>query len=235
MKSNVIITGVGKGIGSSLAYYLKSKGYNLFLISRGNNVKEVAAHIECQFYNADLNSYPECVEAIKAADASLGGVSAIINVAGNYYSNGSVEDTEPEMFVDAVLNNARTFYNVAKASIPLFKKQRYGAIIGFSAAENVYYNSNPGYAAGKGAVYFMVKSLARELIQYNIRVNGIAPGFIGKNDSKEDSMKGLGILKRYPADDIDKTVEFLIESDMITGEVISVAAGHDINLNSGIK
>ena len=98
----------------------------------------------------------------------------------------------------------------------------------------MYYNSNPGYAAGKGAVYFMVKSLARELIKYNIKVNGVAPGFIGKNDDEIESNVELGITRRYPPDDINRTVEFLINSEMVTGEIIPVAGGHDINLNSGI-
>ncbi|MCL4348716.1 SDR family NAD(P)-dependent oxidoreductase [Ferroplasma acidiphilum] len=234
MKSNIVIAGVGRGMGSSLAYYLKDAGYNVFLISRGSNVKEVAGKTGCEFYNADLNSYPQCVEAIKAADRSMGGIDAVINVAGNYYSNKSIEETEPEMFVDAILNNARTFYNIARAAIPLLKRQKHGSIIGFSASENVYYNSNPGYAAGKGAVYFMVKSLARELIKYNIKVNGVAPGFIGKNDDEIESNVELGITRRYPPDDINRTVEFLINSEMVTGEIIPVAGGHDINLNSGI-
>ncbi|WP_337860454.1 SDR family oxidoreductase [Ferroplasma sp.] len=234
MTSNIVIAGVGKGIGSSLAYYLNSKDYNLFLISRGKNVENVAKDINCNFYHADFNAYSQCNNAMEAAEKDLGTIDAVVNVAGNYYSNQSIENTEPENFEEALLNNARSFYNIAKSSVSAMKKNKHGSIIGFSAASNVYLNSNPGYSAGKGAVYFMVKSLARELIHYNIRVNGIAPGFIGHDMSNDSAIPELGTLTPFPTLGINQTVEFLINNEMITGEIIPVSGGHDINLKSGI-
>jgi 3-oxoacyl-[acyl-carrier protein] reductase len=234
MYSNVVIAGVGKGIGSSLAYYLKSKNHNIFLISRGDNVETVAKDIDCNFEHADLNDNLQCQKGMESAEKNLGTIDAVIIVAGNYYSDKGIENTEPEDFEKALLNNARPFYNMAKSSLKIMKKSRHGCIIGFSAADNVFLNSNPGYSAGKGAVYFMVKSLARELITYNIRVNGIAPGFIGHGIANNSPMPELGALTRFPPDGINQTVEFLINNEMITGEIIPVSGGHDINLDSGI-
>ena len=46
-----------------------------------------------------------------------------VNVAGNYFSNTEIEKYDPHSFEDALLNNARTFYNITKASVPVMKKQ----------------------------------------------------------------------------------------------------------------
>ena len=79
----------------------------------------------------------------------------------------------------------------------------------------------------------MIKSLAGELLNYNIRVNGVAPGFIDKS-KHEYKNEPLLYKGRYPSEDINKTVEFLINNNMITGEIIRVGGGHNINIDSGI-
>ena len=181
MKTNILITGVGHGIGSSLANYLNDQGFHLFLVSRGDTVESIAGRIGCRSRRADLNSFRECEKVVEVATEAMGSLDAVVNVAGNYFSSTEIGEYDPETFEAALLNNARTFYNIARAAVPVMKKQGFGTIIGFVAAENVLLNSNPGYAAGKGAVYSMIKEIARELIPYNITVNGIAPGFIEKD------------------------------------------------------
>ncbi|MEM0139591.1 MAG: SDR family oxidoreductase [Ferroplasma sp.] len=94
-------------------------------------------------------------------------------------------------------------------------------------------NSNMGYSAGKGSICFMVKSLAHELIRENIRVNGIAPGFIAHADD-ENKINVPGGAGKYSPENIVKAVKFLIDSSMVTGEIINVAGGHDIMVYTGI-
>ncbi len=233
MSKNVIITGVGPGIGSSLTTYLGSRGYNISLSSMGDSVKNMAEKLNCDYYQCNLKNINEANEMVRAFVEKYKTIDAIINVAGNYFSMEKIEDFSPADFDSTLLNNAKTFYNISKAVVPHLKKQKYGNIIGFSAAENVYLNGSIGYSAGKGAVYFMVKSLARELLDYNIKVNGIAPGFIDKS-KHEYQNEPLLYKGRYSSEDINKTVEFLINNNMVTGEIIRVAGGHNIKIDSGI-
>lgn len=233
MGKNIIITGVGTGIGSSLANYLNSRGYNISLSSMGDFVKDLADKLKCDYYQCNLKNINEANEMIDSFVKKYKTIDAIVNVAGNYFSMEKIEDTSSADFDSALLNNAKTFYNVSKAVVPHLKNQGYGSIIGFSAAENVYLNGSIAYSAGKGAVYFMVKSLAKELLNYNIKVNGIAPGFIDKL-KHEYKNEPLLYNDRYPSEDINKTVEFLIENNMITGDIISVTGGHNINIGPGI-
>ena len=235
MQSNILITGVGHGIGSSLAYYLNQRGFHLFLASRGDTVESVASKIGCHSWKADLNSYRECEKVVEVATEAMGSLDAVVNVAGNYFSSTEIGEYDPETFEAALLNNARTFYNMTKAAVPVMKNQGTGAIIGFAAADNVLLNSNAGYAAGKGAVYSMIREFSRELMPYNIRVNGVAPGFIEKDFVDHGAPQKLGVPGRYPPSEINRTVEFLILSDLITGQIINVAGGYNIDLGSGLK
>ncbi len=233
MSKNIIITGVGPGIGSSLATYLNSKGYTISLSSMGDSVKKLAEQLHCDYYQCNLKNINEANEMVDVFIEKYKTIDAIVNVAGNYFSMERIENVSSADFDSALLNNAKTFYNISKAVVPHLKKQKYGNIIGFSAAENVYLNGSIGYSAGKGAVYFMVKSLARELLDYNIKVNGIAPGFIDKS-KHEYQNEPLLYKGRYSSEDINKTVEFLINNNMVTGEILRVAGGHNIKIDSGI-
>ena len=235
MQTNILITGVGHGIGSSLAYYLDKQGFHLFLASRGETVESVAGTIGCHSMRADLNNYFECEKVVQAAKEALGSIDTVVNVAGNYFSNTEIEDYDPDTFQEALLNNARTFYNMAKASVPVMKKQGGGSIIGFVAADNVLLNSNAGYAAGKGAVYSMIKEFSRELLPYNITVNGVAPGFIEKDFVDQGVPQKLGTPGKYPPSGANRAVEFFILSELVTGQIINVAGGHNINISDGIK
>ena len=235
MQRNILITGIGRGIGSSLAYYLNEQGFKLFLASHGDTVESVAEKIGCHSWKADLNNYKECEKVVEVATEALGSLDGVVNVAGNYFSSTEIGEYDPETFEAALLNNARTFYNVARAAVPVMMKQGSGAIIGFAAADNVLLNSNAGYAAGKGAVYSMIRELSRELIPYNITVNGVAPGFIEKDFVDQGVPQKLGTPGKYPPSGVNRAVEFLLLSELITGQIINVTGGHNLNIGSGIK
>ena len=88
------------------------------------------------------------------------------------------------------------------------------------------------YAASKAGLIGMTFSLARELAQYNIRVNAVAPGPVDTDMMRDVSKERLKIilsgipLKRMATpEEVAKTIVFLIENDYITGEVIDINGG----------
>ena len=97
----------------------------------------------------------------------------------------------------------------------------------------VYYNSNPGYSAGKGAIVYMVRTFAKDLARFNIRVNSVAPGFIQKNDCKPPMNKArlLG-LERYPSAAIGKIVYSIATNSIITGQNIEADGGVSVQIPS---
>ncbi len=227
----ILICGVGSGIGGYLSEHL-SKDNEVFISSKGDFAMGLAQKLKLNYMRCDLRDKKSVKELISNAVSSMNGLDVAINVAGNYFSSKKPWDYNINEFNDALLNNALTFYNIALEASNYMIKNKNGLIIGFSAADNVYLNSNPGYAAGKGAVSYMIKYFAKSLLPYNVRVNGIAPGFIEKGEKSLE--KPLLYHGRYPANDIARTIEVLMSSKMITGQIINISGGHDINIDAGL-
>jgi 3-oxoacyl-[acyl-carrier protein] reductase len=144
---------------------------------------------------------------------------------------------KPEDFDAVIATNLRGTWNVCKAAIRSLLKARGGRIINLSSV--VAEMGNPGqtsYAASKGAVEALTRSLAREVGSRGITVNAVAPGFI-----ETDMTRGLpeeasrALLERIPlgrfgsVEDVAAAVRFLASdaAAYVTGQVIHVNGGLD--------
>jgi 3-oxoacyl-[acyl-carrier protein] reductase len=166
--------------------------------------------------------------------AQLGRIDILVNNAGI---------TKDALFVrmkkedwDAVINvNLTGVFNVAKAIVPLMMKQRYGKIVNIASIVGEMGNAGQAnYAASKGGVIALTKTLAKELASRNVTVNAIAPGFIqtAMTDKIPEEIK-LKMLESVPQgklgqpEDVAAAALFLAsaDADYITGQVINVNGG----------
>jgi NAD(P)-dependent dehydrogenase (short-subunit alcohol dehydrogenase family) len=222
---NFIISGIGPGMGCSIAREFKSHKMSIGLISRSDFGANLAGDIGCLHRKADLKDYRATQIAIDDLAERLGGIDGVVHCAGGFFSNKSIVETDPDQFNEALQNNAVTFFNVTKSSLNHLMKKG-GSITAISAARNVYYGSNPGYSAGKGSIVYMVRTFARDLARFNIRVNSVAPGFIQKNDCGKplNDIKLLG-LERYPSEAIGRIVFSIATNSIITGQDVEADGG----------
>lgn len=222
--SRIIVSGVGPGMGCSVSTALRKAGHEVAVVSRSEKGKVIADEISALYAKCDLNDPVEVSKTFAELKNQMGGVDGVVHLAGGFFSKRRLEDVDAEYFDKALNNNARTFFNVAKAAIPLLSEG--GSIVVVSAARNVYTNSHLGYAAGKGAVDYMVKLLANELVPKNIRVNAVSPGFIEKQDCGTPKREErLGMSGRHDAAMVAKAVEMMLGNSMITGQILEVDAG----------
>lgn len=233
--SRIIVSGVGTGMGCSISRYLKNSGNEIGIISRSDKGRATAEEIGASYSRCDLMKQEDVVGSFKELSSEMGGLDGLVHLAGGFYSAKKPEDVDPEYFSKALTNNAVTFYNAVEAALPLFP-QTGGAIVVISAARSVFMNSHLGYAAGKGAIDYMVRHLARELYQRNIRVNAVSPGFISKESCGEPELdKKLGSTGRHNARSVSEAVGMLLFNNITTGQILEVDAGFSTMLPGGLE
>ncbi|MBV1917705.1 MAG: 3-oxoacyl-[acyl-carrier-protein] reductase [Sphingomonadaceae bacterium] len=241
-----LVTGASGGIGSAIARALAGQGARVAV--SGSNAEKLRAfrdeldehtpqHLQEVDHVAiacDLSD-PEAVEKlVPAAVDTLGGIDILINNAGITRDNLAMRMKDEE-WNDVIRINLEAAFRLMRACARPMMKARFGRIITVTSVVGA--TGNPGqinYAAAKGGLTAMSKSLAQELATRGITVNCIAPGFIrtamtdGLPDATKDELNGRIPMGRMgEGDDIGAAAAYLAsrEAGYITGQTIHVNGG----------
>ena len=173
-------------------------------------------------------------DLVKKAETDMGKIDILVNNAGLTKDGLSMRMTDEQW--DMVLNiNLKAGFQLIRSVLPGMMKRRNGRIIDMASVVGVM--GNPGqanYAASKGGLIAMGKSVAAEVASRGITVNAIAPGFIKTamtdvlpDDVKEKLIKGIPTARLGLPEDIANTAVFLAsdEASYITGQTIHVNGG----------
>jgi NAD(P)-dependent dehydrogenase (short-subunit alcohol dehydrogenase family) len=179
-----LITGAGSGIGRASALLFAAEGARVVAadIDSGSASLVVAeiggAGGEADARRADVTSV-EDTEALAAwAVDRHGRIDVLFNNAG-ISGVGDVLETDPEQFERVMGVNVRGVYLMTRAVVPQMISQRSGSIINMSSCiADVGLARRVSYAASKGAVLSMTKSMQVDLAPHGIRVNALMPGTI---------------------------------------------------------
>lgn len=178
----VIVTGTARGIGAATVRALVAEGASVacldVLDEEGAAEAETASRAgpgTATYRHCDISRRAETQAAIDDAVAELGGLHALINIAG-------VELTAPAETIDdahwdrMMEVNARGTMNTNQAVFPHLKAHG-GQIVNFGSGAGVRgMAGGAAYSAAKGAVLAWSRTVAQEWARYNITVNAIAPG-----------------------------------------------------------
>jgi NAD(P)-dependent dehydrogenase (short-subunit alcohol dehydrogenase family) len=193
---------------------------------------------------ADVRDSTQIKDAVAAAIEEFGKIDILCNNAGVCIVEAVDEISDESL--DAVIDvNVKGIFNTTRYVVPGMKERREGKIINTSSAGGIKalpYVSH--YAASKGAVVLATQSWANELAEWEINVNGVAPGTIfsgmitgiagqiGRDASEAfEEFNANNLFKgergHVTVDDISKMIVFLAGDDsrMITGQVFPVDAG----------
>ncbi len=241
-----LVTGASGGIGSAIAKVLAAQGARLAI--SGSNAGKLRAfreeldehtpqhlqEVDHVAITCDLGN-PEAVEKlIPAAVDTLGKLDILVNNAGITRDNLAMRMKDEEW--DAVIRvNLEAAFRLMRAACRPMMKAKFGRIITITSV--VGQTGNPGqvnYAAAKGGLTAMTKSLAQELASRNITVNCVAPGFIrtAMTEQLPDAQKEA-LNARIPmgrmgeGDDIGAAVAYLAsrEAGYVTGQTLHVNGG----------
>ncbi|MDO9593183.1 MAG: 3-oxoacyl-[acyl-carrier-protein] reductase, partial [Erysipelotrichaceae bacterium] len=190
--------------------------------------------VEAFAVKADVSKQDEVIAMVDLTLKTFGSIDVLINNSGITKDNLLLRMTS-EDFSDVLDVNLLGTFHCVKAVVKPMMKARKGKIINMASVIGQIGNvGQANYAASKGGIIALTKSVARELASRNITCNAIAPGFIQTKmtDVLSDEVKS-GILGQVPMarlgqpEDVAKVALFLASdaANYITGQVINVDGG----------
>jgi NAD(P)-dependent dehydrogenase (short-subunit alcohol dehydrogenase family) len=204
-----LITGAGSGIGQASARLFAAEGAlvvvaDIDLEAAEGTVRDIArAHGEAVAERVDVTDERQTVSLVERVVDRHQRIDVLFNNAG-IAGVGDVIETDPDLF-DRVMNvNVRGVYLMSRAVAPQMIKQRAGSIINMSSCiAEIGLARRVSYAASKGAVLSMTKSMQVDLAQHGIRVNALLPGtiltpFVERylKESYADREEGLASIRK---------------------------------------
>ncbi len=237
-----IITGGSRGIGRATATYLAKAGADV-VFSYAKNEKAARQTLEeiektgqkRLAVKADVSKFSEVKKLVEATVKKFGRIDILVTNAG-IWEEAAIEKMTPKELAKTVETNLYgTFYPITLC-VPFMKKQKSGSIITVSSTAGQRGEAfHSHYAATKGAVISLTKSLAPELAPFGIRVNCVAPGWVDTDMSRaaltsRDKKKILSLIPAgRPAkpEEIAGAILFLASgfSTFVVGEILNVNGG----------
>ncbi len=238
-----LITGGSRGIGRACALLFARAGSDVAInyLSREKEAESVRAEIdrigrECLVYKADISVKKDVDELVEGLIQKWGKIDILVNNAG-VWTYGEMGDMTEEVWAETMKINLDGVFYACNAVIPFMKRNKMGWIINVSSTAAVRGEAfHSHYAASKGAVVSLTKSLASELAMHNIRVNCVAPGWVDTDmcsdvfsdpDFRKKVQDSIPLGRIPPPEDIAGPILFLASdlSRHITGEVLNVNGG----------
>jgi len=239
---NAIVTGGNTGLGQAFTLALATAGANVFVPSivdddgtTGELVRARGGRYE--FMKADITAPGVPAQVIEACVERLGSLDVLVNSAGICPLAEVLDFGREQWDATVAVNLTAAFemsYEAAKRMVP----QRSGKIINICSLFSFLGGRwSPAYAATKHALAGLTKAYCDELAQYNIQVNGIAPGYYATEITKKtrsDPETNRRVVEHIPAGrwgeplDLMGTVVFLASraSDYVNGHILVVDGGY---------
>jgi NAD(P)-dependent dehydrogenase (short-subunit alcohol dehydrogenase family) len=239
-----IVTGAGSGIGRACAMALAREGARVVLVGRRKErLEDVAREIgdHALAISADVSQQKEIDRVIAQAIEKFGAIHVLVNNAGVLHIGNAEQITEEQW--DQTFNvNVRGVWLMSRAVLPQMRSAGGGSIINMASTLGVVGARNrAAYAASKGAVVLLSKSMAIDHGHENIRVNAICPSFVeteltaavlsnapdpGAVRRERTAAHPIGRLGR--PEDIAGMAVYLAsnESSWVTGAILAVDGGY---------
>jgi NAD(P)-dependent dehydrogenase (short-subunit alcohol dehydrogenase family) len=213
-----LITGAGSGIGRASAKMFAGEGAHVVVADIDlEAARQTVAEIEASGLRAtaeqlDVTDEAQTVETADRVAAQLERIDVLFNNAG-IAGVGDVTETTPEVFDRVMRVNVRGVYLMSRAVVPHMIRRRNGSIINMSSCiAEIGLARRVSYAASKGAVLAMTKSMQVDLAPHGIRVNALLPGtiltpFVERylKESYADPEEGMAsIRKRQLSDELGR-------------------------------
>lgn len=185
MQKTALITGAGGVIGRTIARALAQDGFSLILSGRSlppltKTAQEIIAlGSVARTMRSDVSKKRDVQKLMDYVTQEVGFLDVLVTAAGVYGEIGTIEQCDPEGWLEAIKINLFGTMLSVKYALPLLKRTgRRGKIIAFAGGGDGALPNFTSYASSKGAVLRFVESVSAELAPYRIDINAISPGLV---------------------------------------------------------
>ena len=239
---NLLITGAATRVGKAIALHFAERGWNIALhyfgsASKARKLKKIIEQnwVQVVLIKADLKNPKQVEKIMPLAKRKLGTIDCLVNNAALFekddISNFTIKSWNDHLNINLLAPTVLTKQFAKQAS-----KKTTSNII--NIIDQRIFNLTPffmSYTISKSGLWTLTKTMAMRLGP-NIKVNGIAPGPIIKSKRQTDKyfrnqVKSTLLKKSVRLDDICDAVEFLINNNSITGQIIAVDSGQNLSWN----
>jgi NAD(P)-dependent dehydrogenase (short-subunit alcohol dehydrogenase family) len=236
-----LVTGGTSGIGAETALMFVARGAHVAVAARTRRSESLemlhaAAAIhgdEPLYIQADIGKAEDCDRAVAETSARWGRLDVLVHAAGGPIPGGFFDVTE-ESWARAFDVHVHAVLRLTRAATPHLIKQGEGAVVLIGSAAGLRgCHGAIAYGVAKGALPQFARSLARELSDYNIRVNCVSPGVIrtpfqdilAPGQAENNIKNRIPLHREGKPEDVARAILELVENDFITGENLVIDGG----------
>ena len=238
------ITGSSTGIGRATALAFAEHGADV-VVHYNTNSKE-AEEVHQKILNmgrrsllvqGDVTDKQQIERIVSKISEEFGRVDVLMNNAGSMVKRARLEEMDEETWDRVMAVNLKSVVLVTQAVLPLMKAQGKGRVINLAsiAGHNGGGSGALAYATSKGAVSTLTRGLAKDLMEYNILVNALAPGVISTPfhdrfstpEFRKIMVSGIPMGREGKPEEVAGSALFLASpyADYITGQIIEINGG----------
>ena len=231
----VLITGATGGIGGAIAKQMKLAGATV--VVSGRNTEKLNSEFDDGFIKiaANISIDGAAEKLINDTIEHAGRIDVLINNAG-ITADTLMMRMSDEQFDNVINTNLRACFKICRAAITPMMKQRFGRIINMASIVGVVGGAGQtNYAASKGGMIAMTKSIAAEVASRGITANAIAPGFIKTpmTDVLPEELKKT-YLAQIPAGRFGEPIDIANACVFLASDEASYINGQTLHVNGGM-
>lgn len=221
----ILLVGSSGGLGTKMSTMFQDDT----LILHYHSSRPIDPHYSV---SADVTDYTDVERMIRDVTARVGRIDVLVNLAG-ISSDGFAHKFDPGDWRSVIDTNLVGAFHLTRAVLPGMRANKYGRII--LMASVVYQHAVMGtsaYSASKAGLVGLTRTLALENLSLGITCNCIALGYFDAgmlyalSDDERERIRQLIPMKRFGrVEELYQTIEYLIDTEYITGQVISVNGG----------